>query len=338
MRKNLFVTLFLIVNLLTKINLANARCEGSFVNPITDLCWECVFPITFAGLTLTPHVQDLVKIPKITCACAGSPPKVGVPLAFWNATRMVDVTSEPYCLVGLGGVDMGSSINPKKGGFTKNYVNGTNQSFYHVHWYMYPVLGLLDLFPTTLCLDKENFDIGYITELDPFWGNELWSMVMHPEAALFGSQPAQLACGADCISSSIRFPTNLLFWCGGCQGSLYPFTGHVGTHVSSVQASFLLVQRIIAKLHRQGLLKGFGESEFCEASYYPFIKKTIYKTQLTYPTAQTIGDCQVLGGTEIFWGRGVSMPHKADNFNYMIWKKQHCCIDMMLPAATGGAL
>ena len=315
-----------------------AKCEGNFINPITDLCWECLLPITFAGVNITPGTKDLTKTTQVLCSCAGSPPKVGIPLAFWNASRMVDVTSDPYCLVGLGGIDLGGSGSLSKGGYNKDVVNGTSNSFYHVHWYIYPVLGLLDLFPGSLCLDKEDFDIGYITELDPFWSDEIWSLTMHPESALFGNMAAILACGLDCASSSKRTPTNELFWCAGCQGSLYPFTGYVGSHTSPVQASFLLLQKMTAKLHRNGLLKGFAEDEFCEGTYYPFIKKTIYKTQIAYPIAQTSGDCQVLGGTEIFWGKGQSLPHKSDNFTYMIWKKQHCCLDMLLPAITAGGL
>ncbi|WP_234000704.1 TraU family protein, partial [Erythrobacter sp. HI0019] len=26
------------------------RCTGSFVNPITDICWSCLFPISIGGL------------------------------------------------------------------------------------------------------------------------------------------------------------------------------------------------------------------------------------------------------------------------------------------------
>ena len=30
-----------------------APCEGRFVNPITDVCWSCLFPLTL-GLTKRP--------------------------------------------------------------------------------------------------------------------------------------------------------------------------------------------------------------------------------------------------------------------------------------------
>ncbi|PIW55524.1 MAG: conjugal transfer protein, partial [Sphingomonadales bacterium CG12_big_fil_rev_8_21_14_0_65_65_10] len=30
------------------------KCTGSFVNPITDICWSCLFPISVGGLEIWP--------------------------------------------------------------------------------------------------------------------------------------------------------------------------------------------------------------------------------------------------------------------------------------------
>jgi conjugal transfer pilus assembly protein TraU len=30
------------------------RCTGHFVNPITDICWSCLFPISIGGLKIWP--------------------------------------------------------------------------------------------------------------------------------------------------------------------------------------------------------------------------------------------------------------------------------------------
>ena len=30
------------------------RCTGKFVNPITDICWSCLFPISVGGLEIWP--------------------------------------------------------------------------------------------------------------------------------------------------------------------------------------------------------------------------------------------------------------------------------------------
>ena len=68
---------------------------------------------------------------------------------------------------------------------------------------------------------------------------------------LFANAPAKAACAADCVAATAGMPIASLFWCAGCQGSIYPMGGHVATHIGGVQASTLITQRMTAKMHRQ---------------------------------------------------------------------------------------
>ena len=116
--------------------------------------------------------------------------------------------------------------------------------------------------------------------------------------------------------------------CAGCEGSLYPFTGTVAHHLGPIQASYLLVQRLIAKLHRMYQLKGYSDKEaFGEAEYFPIIKKSMYKTHLIFPVPQTSGKCHALGKSDLLWGTGKSFPVKGEDFVYLIWLKKQCCLD-----------
>ena len=36
---------------------ASAECEGNFVNPITDICWECIFPVTIGNVPVAKGRQ-----------------------------------------------------------------------------------------------------------------------------------------------------------------------------------------------------------------------------------------------------------------------------------------
>lgn len=36
---------------------ASAECEGNFVNPITDICWECIFPVTIGNVPVVNGSQ-----------------------------------------------------------------------------------------------------------------------------------------------------------------------------------------------------------------------------------------------------------------------------------------
>ena len=138
---------------------------------------------------------------------------------------------------------------------------------------------------------------------------------------------AQAACAADCLAASVGFSQDLLFWCGGCQGSLYPFTGTISAHVGGVQASLLATERMIAKLHREGLLWGYvGEQGFCDKYPMPIIKKTQYKTQMVYPIPSTVKGCHPLGRSEALWAMGKEYPYQGEDFDYLIWRKRSCCL------------
>lgn len=308
--------------------------DGKFINPVTDLCWECLFPMTVSGVNVTPNHADQTIYNSAVCTCPGVPPKVGIPLTFWEPTRLVDVTRHAYKLVGLGGVSIGSETIKNRGSVGINPEGNYQTSFYHVHWYTYPVFSILGLFTDFICIEKGNLDMAYMSELDPTWNDDQLSLILNSEAAFFGNPLAQLSCIADCTSATAGFPLNKLFWCAGCQGSLYPFTGTVSHHVGGIQASSLLLHSMIAKLHRMSLLKGYDETEFCEAKFMPIIKKSMYKTQLVYPVAQTIGPCNPLGKSDVIWGAGKAFPVKGEEFVYFVWVKKQCCLDAVKVAAA----
>lgn len=308
---------------------------GKFINPITDVCWECLFPITVSGINVTPGHQDQTSYTEKFCFCAGNPPKAGIPITFWEPGRLVDVTRHAYRLVGLGGISVGNESIKNRGtvGITEEIPMKT--SFYHVHWYTFPLFKLLGLFTDFPSTDQDEIDV-YMTEFDKLWMDDLSSIILNPEAALFSNELAQLACIADCTASSFDKPIDKLFWCAGCEGSLYPFTGTVAHHVGGIQASSLLLQRILAKLHRSFLVKGYEENDFCEAKYMPIIKKSLYKTQLVFPVPQTKGPCHALGKSDLLWGLGKSYPIEGEEFTYLIWIKKQICLDAVKPTIMIG--
>ncbi len=309
-------------------------CSGRFVNPITDICWSCLFPISIGPVKVnTGGRQDTPNPSQIPCFCPRPPspvPVPGIPLGFWEPARLVDVTRVPFCMVSMGGLKRGKSTV----GYGVHGASGDRQSqssFYQVHWYVYPVIYWLELLMDFLCLEQQNFDVAYITELDPLWNADELSFILNPEAVLFGNPIAQAACAADCTAATAGFPLNALFWCGGCQGSLYPFTGNNAAHNGGVQASLLMVERIMTKLHRELLLwgtSGTSNAEICQKYPMPIIKKSQYKTQMTYPRPTTRGlmACNPLGRTEVIWGSGREFPYKGEDFGYLIWRKKNCCV------------
>lgn len=192
------------------------------------------------------------KSPKeVPCFCKRPPlniPIPGIPVGFWEPVRLVDVTRTPFCLVSMGGLCLGGGGTQGQGDIEENPDDGTHHSFYQVHWYTYPVMTALEILVDFACLESLSIDLAYLTELDPLWNDDEKSGILNPEGILFGNLIAQAACVVDCIEATRHLPKNDLFWCGGCQGSLYPFTGTVTEHMGGVQASLLLTQRMMAKL------------------------------------------------------------------------------------------
>lgn len=323
---------FLLCMMIVHSTLGYSKCVGRFVNPISDICWSCIFPITIGGMRVSASGEDTSNPRQILCTCSTPIPRVGVPISFWEPVRMVDVTRTPYCLVNMGGIQMMERGVQGAGSVENGHQNGNTSrmrdSFYQVHWYMYPVLYWLELIVDLVCMEKGDVDLAYITELDPLWNDDETAFILNPEAVLFANPIAQAACAADCVMASAGFGCDELFWCGGCQGSMYPFSGSIPAHVGGVQASLLALQRMIAKLHREGLLWGtVGRDAWCDRYPMPIVKKTQYKTQMLFPVPSTGSrQCHPLGRTEVIWGSGKEFPYSGEDFGYLIWRKRSCCL------------
>jgi conjugal transfer pilus assembly protein TraU len=178
--------------------------------------------------------------------------------------------------------------------------------------------------------EKGALDLAYLTELDPLWADDELTAILNPEALLFANAPAKAACAADCVAATAGMPLPKLFWCGGCQGSLYPMNGHVAAHIGGVQASTLISQRMTAKMHRQFLtFDGAGSRGLCGYYAEPVMDKTHYKLQMVYPVPATNkinGQCcQPYGRSTALWGAGKSFPVTGEDFSYQIFRKRNCC-------------
>lgn len=311
--------------------MAGVTCHGAILNPITDICWSCAFPMTIGKVKLmTFDQEDNNSNPDSpVCACS-SPPKAGLATGFWEPVRHVDVTRTPYCFVTLGGVTIDVGISAPRGGVGVSGDTSKN-SFYQVHWYTNPLFYYLEVLLDDVCLEQGQFDIAYITEVDPTWNDDELTMILNPDVFLFGNLVAQAACAADCVAATLGFPLSSLYWCAGCQGSIYPLNGHVQAHDGGVQASTLLVQRMAAKMHRELLVWG-GAGSLGLCGYFPQIvmDKSNYKMSMTYPVPQTRDTlfgrcCQPFGRSTAVWGAGKTYPVMGEDFAYLIFRKRNCC-------------
>lgn len=326
-------------------------CQGKFINPITDICWSCMFPIRLGGkVTLNMEQQeDNETTPDDWfCACE-KPTRAGVTVSFWEPTHLVEVTRTPFCMVSLGGIVLKDN-KPNSAAATSSAGNGDNwfqrlfggshergrpheaqqhNAFWQVHWYKNPVVFWLESLLDNDCIEEGSLDIGWLTELDPTWKNPSLAVYQAPDSALFANVVAQAACAADCIKASTGFPYNKLYWCAGCHGTIYPLSGWMGGQFSEVQAAKLMVARMQAKMHRDLVAwRASGGDSLCGYKLNPVMDKANYKMAMTYPVPARKFQgkcCEPIGRSTLVRDTGKAFPYKGSQFAFQLFRKRDCC-------------
>ena len=305
-----------------------SKCTGRFVDPIGDICWECLFPVTLGSIELIGgDMPDTDNPGSPICLCPKPPipiPVPGVAGGFWEPVRLVDVTKRPFCFVNLDGMEFDPGIDIGAGDASKS--DGKGGGSWHVHWYIYPLIYWLELIVDFLCLEQMSFDIFWITEIDPLWQDDALTFLLNPEAILFGNPIAQAACAADCVKSTTGLPFDSLFWCSGCQGGMYPLNGRIQAHVGGIQSGLLAAERMCYKNHRELLAWGTSGStndKICSKYVMPIMKKSQYRSQITVPIPS---DCYPFGRTTTIYESGKEIPVSGEDFGFLIWRKRNCCV------------
>jgi len=334
--RNLILISLLLITFSNSV-FATAKCYGRFINPITHVDWKALFPLYIAGFKVVASNNDKTTTTprrEVICTCNDRYPFIyGIPVAFWQPFRAVDVTRKPYCMVNLGGMQMPIGITAPNGDIANDTTTGLGRghqkAFYHVHWYVYPLLLWMNLLTDLACMESEDFDIAYMTELDPLWADDELAMWITPESLLFGNPVAQLACIADCAAASFATPIDSLFWCAGCQGGVYPLSGTIAAHQSAMDSTTLEVERMLFKLHREGLLHGsMGKRGMC--GKYPMLwwKKSQYKIQPVYPSINKnkSTSTNAIGKTVLPWSLAKDLNPMDGDFGYLVWRRKECCV------------
>ncbi len=307
-----------------------APCNGTFPNPMTDICWSCLFPMYIGPVEVAfgqPNNGD--SAPPLLCTCPAPPPlfiRIGIGFAFWEPARVAEVVRTPFCSPTLGGTIL-ADLNVPHGTHHEGQGGEQGNAFYQIHWFQYPALSWLGMALTAvMCFTSEPFDLAYMSELDPLWDDDQLTFILNPEAILFSNRIAQAACIADTIAARLNsFGLDSLFWCSGSQGSVYPPSGNHANHTGGVDSSLAIVHKHVFKMHRQLIAQDTSTSgAMCGPRPQPILRKKQYKQQMLFPTPQT-DQGYGFGAPSILWGAGREYPYKGEDFSYLIWRKRKCC-------------
>jgi conjugal transfer pilus assembly protein TraU len=95
--KSLFIIFILLASALSQAG----TCHGRFVNPITDVCWSCLFPLSLGQTSIVSsnHLPD-TKNPKLpVCECPGNLiPRIGLTLGYWGTYQLGRCNPNPILL------------------------------------------------------------------------------------------------------------------------------------------------------------------------------------------------------------------------------------------------
>jgi conjugal transfer pilus assembly protein TraU len=211
---------------------AGPTCHGQFMNPITDICWSCMFPLTLGSATLVSDGQPDISNPSSPVCFCSNPPRIGVAIGFgsqcaWSTSR-AHPSAWSASAASIAGIEAprGAAGGPRQ---------PDPQQLLPRALVCQPDPLLAGSAARLPVPGKGPLDLAYLTEVDPLWADDELAAILNPEAVLFANVVAT-ACAADCVAASAGMPLASLFWCAGCQGSIYPMTGHVSAHVGDVQA------------------------------------------------------------------------------------------------------
>jgi len=308
---------------------AQAKCNAKFLNPITEICWDCIFPISVGGLSLFTNRPDTPNQSFPLCLCwQGVLPRIGLSVGLWEPARLVDVANEAGCFVNMG-LDMDFGLFSLGTSSVTSANGGDTGSSWQAHYYYYPLISWLGTIIDGLCLETTAFDVAYISEIDALWNDLELNNLLNPESILFANSIAQAACAAECVkASSGHLGMDVLFWCNGCQGAVYPIAGEVNNHYGGVMASQSVATRLTARMHRLLLARDTASVPTrCNPAIAPVIPKSQYRQQITRPRPAVRGRyaCAPIGASTQFIDAFREFPFKGESFGWLMWRKRNCC-------------
>lgn len=314
-----------------------AACTNlSFLNPVNEVDWDCVFPITIAGIPIDmgDHPPD-DNDSTMTCECAGKGP-YGTPLfgfqvSYWEPSHIMDTVADAWCFPAIG-LDMTSNesgYSTSSYGYTgggssiESFKSAQNQIFQHYHYYIYPVWEIIGMFTDSACEeDDAEFDIGMVSEVRSDWSDDMTAMQLYPETKLMANQADVLACIADAVGATVGHPIDALYWCMGAWGLTYPMTGNI-TAKDPVEANAGDAARALYSLTRFGLVMDRA-TDVCSDTYSLIWTKSHYRFQEVRPVDES--QCHVIGSPGLLWTWHKNPVGFSDNFSWLIFDKVKCCV------------
>lgn len=304
---------------------AHARCDSRFITPL-DISWNCIYPITFGGVTLRGPGDSRDSTEDPVCYCPPDStsilPRAGLSVGFWEPSRAIETVKNPFCFPTMG-IDANTDAGLLGLGGTVERGEATHSTFQQAHYLYYSLFELLDIFLDIPCISREGFDVAWVSEVDPGWNSDVVGLFLSPEALLFANPISALACMPDAAMATYKYPIDALFWCMGTWGGTYPLTGTISGG-DYIEENAGLAARALFRMARTGLLVDRAANA-CAGKITPIWHKSHYKLQMIAPVSEN--SCHYIGESGALWDYGKNPPGRGqDNFSWLKWRKVNCCM------------
>jgi conjugal transfer pilus assembly protein TraU len=284
-----------------------------------------ILPITIAGIQVTPNMgANDINTTGGYCGCWRPWYTPGIVIGFWEPIAIIDASNIPNCLPSLG---MHIDIDIVAGSsFQEVYKENTqNRESFQVTFLNYPIFSMIGLFKDMVCTADSDMDISYISTIDPFWQNDKWSIILHPDAFLFANKIAQLICIVDAVTAQFDHPLDPLYWCFGSWNQTFPLT-KATSEVAHPEAAMSAASKLLHKMHRQSMLNGtIDYPGLCSQYPMPIMSKRQYNMFPVYPLMPHPYRIAI-GKSGFFWGIGQEVPIvNSHHWSIAVYRKRNCC-------------
>lgn len=331
--------IFLIIVLLyVTATSSHAVCAGTMINPITEVRWSCMFPISLGGVSAStipvPEAATAIFADKMTigamspmCTCGDPLPRVGLTFSLNSVFRMVESVKDAFCFPSLG-FSIGAGPFGTAGEFT-----GTNKAsattFNYTHLLVFVPTLILNLFVDSICMQVSEtyspFSVIGLSEIEPWARSSEMALILAPESILFANPVAQAYCMVDSVLTLAEFTDPIGYWCAGGH-SIFPLSNHT-TEAEYVDAASINAAKYLFKLARTGQnLSCFGAQAACSCVPSPIWNKMEYRLQIAKPIPDIF--CRRIGKPSMTWNipnKNPALVPSADNLLFLIWRHRDCC-------------
>ncbi|WP_080413048.1 TraU family protein [Burkholderia ubonensis] len=267
-------------------------CVGKMWNPIADLDFRLMGGISIAGFSMLKPPSQLGEPPKhkaqAVCFCKnGLKTGFGLGLTFWMPSYIDDMARQSGCMGFLSGINILPGFISQSSGqeYNQHAERKDGVTNMQVHWAYADVTAIAgkSLFEKCDAVTGA-MSIAYMTEPDFIFQNDVYSVIMTPQASILAAVPllSQMTCGFESIANTLGGWQD---W-GVCawKGTRMPYSG---TAIAKDSAQVSNMDITVKYLSRSSLLgttmRTMGKDATCKPVYSPFYDPFQHRYQWAYP-------------------------------------------------------